>query len=172
MAKNEKRGQIPAEISWPKFFEFNKDTKYNPDGEYSCQATISKETRDELVNKYNVTPSRIKDLGNGSYEFKFKRKHIAIINSKPETKGEPLVFDYHQAKARMEAEEGVDINNYATRWNPNEDGLIGNGTKAIISFTVWKGPNSPMEAVILEAVGVTNLVSYSSGAQANSGPRF
>ena len=169
MSKYEKRGQIDAEISWPKLFSFNKDTKYHPDGEYSCQATISKETRDLLVNKYNITPSRIKDLGNGSFEFKFKRKHKISETWEPK---EPLVFDYHQAKARMDSEEGVDINQYVTKWNPDEDGLIGNGTKAIISFRVYKGPNSPSESVSLEAVGVTNLVSYSSGSSLDSGPRF
>ena len=170
MSKFEKRGQIEAEISWPKLFSFNKDTKYHPDGEYSCQATISKETRDELVNKYKITPSRIKDLGNGSYEFKFKRRHKMSETWEPK---EPLVFDFEAAKVRMEAEEGNDINRYLTKWNPDEDGLIGNGTKAKISFRVYKGPNSPSESVTLEAVGVTSLVSYSSGATtADSGPRF
>jgi hypothetical protein len=170
MSKFEKRGQIEAEISWPKLFSFNKDTKYNPDGEYSCQAIVSKETRDRLVNEFKITPSRIKDLGNGSYEFKFKRKHKMnddwILDA-------PLVFDFEAAKVRMEAEEGNDINRYLTKWNPDEDGLIGNGTKAKISFRVYKGPNSPSESVTLEAVGVTSLVSYSSGATtADSGPRF
>ena len=171
MSKFEKRGVVEAEISWPKLFSFNKDTKYNPDGEYSCSATISKETRDKLVNDFKITPSRIKDLGNGSYEFKFKRKHKMsddwILDA-------PLVFDFEAAKVRMDAEEGNDINQYVTKWNPDEDGLIGNGTKAKISFRVYKGPNSPSESVTLEAVGVTSLVSYTSsgGSNVESGPRF
>jgi hypothetical protein len=86
----------------------------------------------------------------------------------------PLVFDFSAAKIRMDAEEGNDINQYVTKWNPDEDGLIGNGTKAKISFRVYKGPNSPSESVTLEAVGVTSLVSYSSGSgpTVDSGPRF
>jgi|TARA_R110000796_G_scaffold13488_1_gene43588 hypothetical protein len=170
MPKFEKYGIVDAEIAWPKFFAFNKDTKYHPDGEYSCVATLSKDTKEELVSSYQIQETRFKDLGNGSYEFKFKRRHKMSEDWLLE---EPFVFDYEGAKARMEAEEGGDINDYAHAWEPEQDGLIGNGSKARIKFRVYKGANSPNEMVTLEAVGITSLVSYTSGANAeNSRPRF
>ena len=77
MGKINNPGIIEAEISWAKLFEFNKDTKYKPEGEYSCVATFSEEQKQKLLDT-NVPASRIKDLGNGSYEIKFKRPHTKV----------------------------------------------------------------------------------------------
>ena len=40
MGKINNPGIIEAEISWAKLFEFNKDTKYKPEGEFSCVEAV------------------------------------------------------------------------------------------------------------------------------------
>lgn len=169
MGKINNPGIIEAEISWAKLFEFNKDTKYKPEGEYSCVATFSEEQKQKLLDT-NVPASRIKDLGNGSYEIKFKRPHTKV-----NWEGwvpQPLVFDHKAAEIRMKAEESENIGQYIKPWNPQDDGLIGNGTKAKIKYHVYKGDNSLYESITLEAVGVVDLVSYNPEVGSSSGISF
>jgi|TARA_B100001059_G_C17539605_1_gene429716 hypothetical protein len=169
MGKINKSGIIEAEISWPKLFEFNKDTKYKPDGEYSCVATFSEDQKKKLLDTA-VPASRIKDLGNGSYQLTFRRPH-----NKPNWEGwspQPRVFDHKAAEIRMKAEESAEIGQYIQPWNPQDDGLIGNGTKAKIKYSVYKGDNSLYESITLEAVGVLDLVSFKPEGGSSSGVSF
>ena len=63
MGKINNPGIIEAEISWAKLFEFNKDTKYKPEGEY-CVATFSEEQKQKLLDT-KVPPSGLKTWAMG-----------------------------------------------------------------------------------------------------------
>jgi hypothetical protein len=78
--------------------------------------------------------------------------------------GEPLVFDLSKA---LEAYNKAGAMGYIkpefkTKWTV-KDGLIGNGTRAKVKLSVYRGKNKagkPTCIVTLEEIAITELVPY------------
>lgn len=78
--------------------------------------------------------------------------------------GAPLVFDFNNAVEAWKAAAGIGFlkNEYKTPWTV-EDGLIGNGTRAKVKLSIYRGKNKAGKAtclVQLEEVAIVDLVEY------------
>ena len=88
--------------------------------------------------------------------------------------GAPLVFDYNKAMTSYEAagSRGVMGKEHITPW-AIDDGLIGNGTKAKVKVSIYRGKNKagkPTCVVTLEAIAIMDLVVYEGSG--DQGVRF
>lgn len=162
-AKN-KKVYVPCTLQWAKLREEDRDLGKNlQDGDQKRK--IEADQGHYLVNCY-ITPlakgQMIKDgIPNkgmqgmlfktdvdGNEFYKAKRPHFNGKLYNQET-GEPGVF-MGPPKIVVEDAEG---NNRV--WDWEVDGLLGNGTKAIVKFDVWDG-----KIITLEAVKVVEHVEY------------
>ena len=93
-------------------------------------------------------------------------KYLKDDNGDPQLMGAPVVFDYNKAvEAFKEAGgNGVMKDEYITPWTM-QDGLIGNGTKAKVKLSIYRGKNKagkPTCVVTLEKIAITDYVPYES----------
>lgn len=91
-------------------------------------------------------------------------KYLKDEDGNPQVMGAPKVFDYHKAVQAFKDAGGKGIlkDEHKTFWTI-EDGLIGNGTKAKVKLSVYRGKNKagkPTCVVTLEEIAITDLVVY------------
>lgn len=107
--------------------------------------------------KTKAEVDRIKDgnpaFGIGKY-ITLKRKVSDPKEIKDRKTGEFKVVDFGGMP------KIVDLRNLPEKrmWSVDEDGYLGNGTKAKVMFDLYNG-----SGIRLEAIGVTNLVAYEAG---------
>lgn len=91
-------------------------------------------------------------------------KYLKNDDGSPVQMGAPVVFDYnkmvqeHKDAGRTGRMKDEDI----TPWTM-EDGLLGNGTKAKVKMSIYRGKNKagkPTCVVTLEKIAITDLVIY------------
>ena len=85
--------------------------------------------------------------------------------------GAPKVFDFNKAVEAWKADGGAGriMDEHITPWDMEKDGLIGNGSKAKVKLSIYRGRNKagkPTCVVTLEAVAITEHVPY-EGSQRN-----
>lgn len=151
---------LEGTFHWAKVFDFNRDMvgyKKNPrakgayedcNGAYSIQVDLTDQSRN-LLEK-SGSSKELYDRDGTPKQVKFIRKH-SVYNASgeeiPAFGGAPAVF-----KA-----DGV------TRWNPEEDGLIGNESKGVVRIEVYElGEGSGEYGTRLKAVQVVDHVAYES----------
>lgn len=181
MASNGKTKVIILDVllHYVKVFEENRDMgndkvdHSDTDGIYSVDLELTLEQVDQLkalgVPAATLGYQTFKKREEGdNYTFKVKRPHVSKYlkddEGKRQVMGPPLVFDYNAAlKAWDEAGRAGRFDEYIAPWKM-ADGLIGNGTRAKVKLSVYKGKAT---IVTLERIGFTELVQY-TGADSES----
>jgi hypothetical protein len=97
-------------------------------------------------------------------------KYLKDDNGDPVQMGAPLVFELAPALEKAKADDSYRIKaEHKTPWTM-QDGLIGNGTKAKVKISIYRGKNKagkPTCVVTLEEIAIVELVAY-EGSQRNS----
>ena len=78
--------------------------------------------------------------------------------------GAPMVFDFNKALAAWKESGSIGriMQDHKTQW-VTEDGLLGNGTKAKVKLSIYRGTNKagkPTCVVQLEEIAIVDLVAY------------
>jgi hypothetical protein len=171
---------LECQIYYPQVFEQNRDNAEmhsESDGVTKVTLRLSDEQIADLMS-LGVPESALgyqtfKDVtidGENFRAYVAKRPWVSkylIDETTGEKKvmGAPLVFDYNKAMASYEAagSKGVLGKEHITPWDMDQDGLIGNGTKAKVKLSIYRGKNKagkPTCVVTLEAVAIMDLVVY------------
>jgi hypothetical protein len=147
-------------IKWARLRPSDMDTKFVPEGQYNME--FYPETEEELDKLLNEAKERKKTIklkdpydgegyGVGKW-VKISRNHVN--RSVEEFGGPPVVVK-------------MDDDQQAGSWDFDEDGLIGNGTKARVKIVFYGEGN--LAGHRLEKLGVLEHVPYESGAGSASG---
>lgn len=104
-------------------------------------------------------------------------KYLKDEDGNPQFVGAPKVFDFNKAVAAFKADGGNGriMDSHKTDWDNTTDGLIGNGSKAKVKLSVYRGTNKagkPTCVVQLEEVAVTEHVKYEAPARDDAGVYF
>lgn len=181
---------LDAQLYWAMLFENNRD-----------KGTMHEETDGVTKATLRITDEQVqqlKDLGVpeqalGYQTFKqtevdgeaftsyvvkrpWKSKYLKDVDTgEAQVMGAPLVFDYNKAVAAYKeaSETGYLKAEYKTPWDMASDGLIGNGTKAKVKISIYRGKNKAGKAtclVQLEEVAIVDLVPYEGNSE--NGVRF
>lgn len=167
--------QIEAQLEWAKLFYDIRDRNSTDrkvqkmldkhDGQYSVsvipttQEDLDK-VKEYLSEKVYGGNPRFKTNADGKEFFVIKRKHTDIKEfrdkktgelSEVELGGEPEIVWWNEEKG------------YGTPFDKDVDGFIGNGSKAVIKFTMYGDLQDDGATVRLEKVGIIDLVPYSGG---------
>lgn len=155
---------IECELQYPKVFERNRDMGNDTvdhsayDGLYSVDLIMGEEAKAEMVRagvpEVSLNYEMFKELGDGQYKYKIKRKHMNLNltgdDGNPLVLGPPEVVDLN--KPFFDEETGK------RGYEPwDTDVNIGNGSTGRVKGQVYFG-KKPI--VTLIKVGVLNLVEY------------
>jgi len=111
----------------------------------------------------------------------FKRpwfsKYLKDDEGNPQFVGAPKVFDFNKAVELWKEAGGTGriMDNHKVQWKIETDGLIGNGSKAKVKISVYRGTNKagkPTCVIQLEEVAITDLVKYDRPPQDEDEIRF
>lgn len=184
--------QINAYLEWAKIFEQNRDTAEQAkqkgvthrgvlkalqawDGQYTVNVVPATEEDFDKVKavltdiKYGGNPRyRDAELGVGK-SFQLSRKHKDTHVFKDRETGEDKEFNFG---GQPDIVWWNDEKGKGTKWDIETDGLIGNGTLAVVKFSVYMSGENPSESdtVRLEKIGVIDHVKFEGSG--NSGERF
>lgn len=91
-------------------------------------------------------------------------KYLKDDAGDPQVMGAPKVFDYNKAVQAYKDAGGKGFlkDEHKTPWTI-DDGLVGNGTKAKVKVSIYRGKNKagkPTCVVTLEEIAIVDLVSY------------
>lgn len=160
-----KKVYVPCKLFWAKLKPENRDMGKNlpegsdqrnkieaEQGHYLVNCVIDRETKAQMIkdgipNK-GMQGQLFKEESDGTMFYKAKRPHFnprmkdQVTNESGIEMGPPKVV--------KEAEDGELV-----LWDWETDGLIGNGTDAIVKFDVWDG-----KIITLEAIKIINHVPY------------
>jgi hypothetical protein len=174
-------------LYYPKLFDFNRDTgDMHNDTQGVTKVTIAlteaqeKELLGLGVPVASLGYQTFKDMtvdGVNFRGFTVKRpwysKYIKEDDGSFKFVGAPKVFDYNEAVEAWKAAgaQGRITDSQKTSWDVDSKGLIGNGSKAKVKLTVYRGTNKAGKAtcvVQLEEVAITELVPYDAPARDES----
>ncbi|CAB4124578.1 hypothetical protein UFOVP59_29 [uncultured Caudovirales phage] len=146
-------------IEWARIFEFNRDMEGYQDayadceGAYTLTQILNKEQFEKLKKSGSMKKPIQSKMMDGIIAVKFERKHLVKTKAGeivPKAGGAPIV-----------------VKADGTPWNPEEDGLIGNGsiaevTNLIQTFEVTneKGVKEKASRTALSKVKIVELVQY------------
>lgn len=170
-------------LEWAKVFPENADMG-NPDGPRAAQA-IHKKGGQYIVNAYFTSQDQIDKLledgldphpmnsnrlvqgnpefGIGTY-MKLKRE-VADNIKEFEGKGGTQVVNFGGPVGVLNITDGIENKR---DWNLEEDGLIGNGSKAIVQFQTY----AQGAGVRLMNIAVTDQVKYEGASEGGSGGQY
>lgn len=157
-----KKVYFEATLQWAKLREEDRDFGKNlpedsdqrkkieaEDGHYIVNCYITPQVKKQMIadgvpNK-NMQAQLFKEDDEGNLFYKAKRPHFNTKLTDRETGERGVVM----GAPKIVKEDG------STPWDWEEDGLIGNGTKAIVKLDVWDG-----KIVTLEAIKITEHVPF------------
>lgn len=166
-------------IYYAKVFESNRDMAEMFDGVqgiYKVTMALTPEQiqdlKDSGVPETALGYQTFKEMTIGDDQitsYVAKRPHVSKnlkdeVTGEPQFMGPPLVFDYNKAVEAWKEAGGIGFvtKDHKTPWTM-EDGLIGNGTKAKVKLSIYRGKNKankPTCVVTLEEVAIVDLVRY------------
>ena len=170
-------------LEWAKVFPENADMG-NPDGPRAAQA-IHKKGGQYIVNAYFTSEDQIQKLldegldphpmnsnriVDGNSEFgigkymKLKRE-VADNIKEFEGKGGVQIVNFGGPVGVLNIVDGIENKR---EWNLEEDGLIGNGSKAIVQFQTY----AQGAGVRLMNIAVTEQVKYEGASEGGSGDAY
>ncbi len=170
-----------AQLYYAQVFEENRDKgemHSETDGVTKVTLRLSDEDIQDLKNKgvpeVALGYQMFKDLtvdGETFVTYVVKRpwvsKYLKNEDGSAIVMGAPLVFDYNKAAETFKESGGTGFikDEHITPWSM-KDGLIGNGTKAKVKLSIYRGKNKagkPTCVVTLEKIAITDLVAYEGG---------
>lgn len=169
---------LDTQLYYAQVFEENRD-KGEMHAETDGVTKVTLKLTDEQINsmmKLGVPESALgyqtfKDMTVGDETFRsyvakrpWVSKYLKADDGEAQVMGAPVVFDYNKAVEAYQAAgaNGIMGDEYITPWTMN-DGLIGNGTKAKVKLSIYRGKNKagkPTCVVTLEKIAITELVPY------------
>jgi hypothetical protein len=171
-------------LYYPQLFESNRDNgtmHSETDGVTKVTVALTDEQEKELlglgVPAVALGYQTFKDYTIDGVNFRgavFKRpwnsRYLKNEDGSPQHMGAPKVFDFNKAVAAWKEDGGTGriMDAHKTPWEPSADGLIGNGSKAKVKLSIYRGTNKagkPTCVVQLEEVAVTELVKYDAPAR-------
>lgn len=169
MAKDTKFYYLECPIKWVKVFEEDRDygtpgTRVDfteRQGRYSVVAVLTEEKKKDML-KFGFLETKLghqmfKIDKDGDLIHTFHRDHY---NPKQDwTKGAPEVFDLTKAEEAAKLND-TSVKQEKVQWDKKVDGLIGNGTVAILKIELYDPEGIALEQ--LESVAIKELVSYES----------
>lgn len=159
-----KKVYFEAELQWAKVREEDRDFGKNlpegsdqrnkleaEQGHYIVQCHITEDVKKQMIkdgvpNK-GMTGMLFKEDSEGKPWYKAVRKHLNPKFTNKDT-GEQGVVMGPPAIVK-------EVDGKLVAWNFEEDGLIGNGSKAVVKLDVWDG-----KIVTLEAIKITEPVVF------------
>lgn len=157
-----KRYYITAHIDWAKVFEQNRD-KTGPNGAWEDRGgacTVVAWLDEDAQKTFKESGSRL------TYMKKYDEKEgekVTLKNDKGHKAIQFRRYFQHHIEGLGGAPEVVHAD--GTPWDIDEDGLIGNGSKAIVCFTVYDTKTGP--GTRLEGVQILEHISYESDKEYN-----
>jgi len=139
-------------------------------GQYVMNAYFTDEADIEklLSEGLDPTPMGSKRIIEGETQFgigkfmKMKRSVSDLVKTFTDKKGKPVEVNYGGPIAVVDLTKGEDNKRW---WSFEEDGPLGNGTKAKVIFDVYSNGSG----VRMNAIGVTDHVPYEPAEQSNIG---
>lgn len=169
---------LDTQLYYAQVFDENRDNgdvHAETDGVYKVTLKVSPEQVQQLIDlgeqEVKLGYQTFKEVTIGdetftSYVVKrpVKSKHLKDDVGEPQVMGEPLVFDLNTAFEAWNAAGAIGYikPEFKTKWTV-QDGLIGNGTKAKVKLSIYRGKNKagkPTCIVTLEEIAITELVPY------------
>ena len=168
---------LDTELYYAQVFEQNRDkAEMHSETDGITKVTLKltdaqiKEMTDLGVPEIALGYPTFKDITVGEDTFRayvakrpWKSKYLKDDDGNPQIMGAPLVFDYNKAlEARNAADTYRIMPEHKTAWTM-DDGLLGNGTKAKVKLSIYRGKNKagkPTCVVNLEEIAVVELVPY------------
>jgi hypothetical protein len=166
-------------LYYPQLFESNRDNgdmHSGTQGVTKVTVALTDEQEQELlglgVPAVALGYQTFKDYTIDGVNFRgavFKRpwvsKYLKDEDGNQQYFGAPKVFDFNKAVAAWKDAGGTGriMDEHKTPWVVATDGLIGNGSKAKVKLSVYRGTNKagkPTCVVTLEEVAITELVKY------------
>lgn len=161
-----------TELYYARVFEGNRDNGEmyaDTEGCYNVAVTLTDEQINDFV-KMGVPRKALGydtfkplDVADGKMTMRLKRTHLhKRFNNDDGSRrvnGPPAVFDYNKAVEAWKAAGGKGgmVDEYTTPWDMEKDGLLGNGTKAKVKVSIYKGRAT---IVTLEKIAVVEQVKY------------
>ncbi len=172
---------VNAEIRYAKVFYDNRDmgrpgtdVDYTDiDGQYQVEVIIDQTTKDEMIEQgipeISMGYPQFKKEGEDRFSYRLKRPHksksLKENDGSAVVFGPPVVFDYNKALDAMKANPGTKMGDHIVPWDMKTDGLIGNGSKAYVTYTVYK--NGKKRIIKLEKIGIYEHAKYEGQAPAD-----
>ena len=148
-----------GKIEWARIFEFNRDMEgyqglyEDCEGAYTLTQILNKEQFEKLKKSGSMKKPIQSKMMDGIIAVKFERKHLV------KTKAGEIVPKAGGAPVVLKAD--------GSEWNPEEDGLIGNGsiaevTNLIQTFEVTneKGDKEKASRTALSKIKILEAVEY------------
>lgn len=171
---------VDAQLRYAKVFYDNRDmgrpgtdVDYTDiDGQYQVEVLVSQAQKDEMIAQgipeISMGYPQFKKEGEDLFAYRLKRPHksksLKEDDGTPVVFGPPIVFDYKKAEAAAK-DKGGKLSDHITPWDMKTDGLIGNGSKAYVTYTVYK--NGKKRIIKLEKIGIYDHVKYEGQAPAD-----
>lgn len=165
---------VDATVRYAKVFYENRDmgrpgtdVDYTAtDGQYQIEVLVDDTQKAEMIEQGIPEISMgyqqfKKDSDSGLWSYRLKRPHLSKNLKEDDgsrvVMGAPIVFDYNKAVEVMK-EKGGKLADHITPWDMTNDGLIGNGSKAYVTYTVYK--NGKKRIIDLQKIGIYDHVKY------------
>lgn len=169
---------LDTQLYYAQVFDGNRDNgdvHAETDGVYKVTLKITNEQRQQLIDLgeqeiklgyQTFKEATIDGETFTSYVVKrpVKSKHLKDEAGEAQVMGEPLVFDLNTAFEAWNVAGAIGYikSEFKTKWTI-QDGLLGNGTKAKVKISIYRGKNKagkPTCIVTLEEIAITELVPY------------
>ena len=170
---------VDASLRYAKVFYDNRDmgrpgtdVDYTDiDGQYQVEVLVTEAQKAEMIEQgipeISMGYTQFKKEGEDLFAYRLKRpqksKSLKDDNGNPVVFGPPVVFDYNKAVAAMKEAGTGKLGDYIVPWDMSSDGLIGNGSKAYVTYTVYK--NGKKRIIKLEKIGIYDHVKYEPQVQ-------
>jgi hypothetical protein len=179
MAKGETTWKTyPCKLKYAKVFNENMDTGLDDDGKpieadwaetirnrggkWSTDMCITEATKDKMISDGipEVTLGYAQFKADDEFEghpWRYNVKRYVITGMKDRKTGEPVLNDPPSLGNLKELYEGDDGRTHASHWK-YEDGLIGNGSDANVTLSIYKNGNKRI--IALQKIGLVEVVPY------------
>jgi hypothetical protein len=168
---------VDAQLRYAKVFYDNRDmgrpgteVDYSDtDGQYQVEVLVTADQKAAMIEQgipeISMGYNQFKKEGDDLWAYRLKRpqksKSLKENDGSAVVFGPPVVFDYNLALAAMK-DKGGKLGDHIVPWDMHSDGLIGNGSKAYVTYTVYK--NGKKRIIKLEKIGIYEHVKYEGQA--------
>lgn len=174
---------LDTQLYYAQVFDENRDNgdmHSDTDGVYKVTLKLTPEQKQQLIDlgeqEVKLGYQTFKETtidGETFTTYTVKRpvqsKYLKDNDGEPQVMGEPLVFDMSKALEAYNAAGAIGFikPEFKTKWTI-QDGLLGNGTKAKVKLSLYRGKNKaskPTFIATLEEIAIIELVPYEGSGE-------